>query len=529
VRRQEEHRGIAKEVPVRRAPIALLLALVLPACGSTVASNGGGDALGAPAAPGLVDDGLGSGGTLDLGVPGADAAAGTAGAAGADGPATAGAPPVAGGTTGALPDGVAGPAGGSGAGPATQRAAVGPGITADKVHLGIAYFPDAAATNATLGASDANSGDQRDYYNAVIEDLNARGGVIGRKVVPVYYEYSSTSGEPLDSQSQGACDHWTKDNKVFAITFRGRVLQECARDAGALILSGDGEAGPAYARLPNLLDPSAVRLERLGAATVRGLNREKYFAPTPDWPTGKVGIVTWQDPNYEYGVEQGYQPALKALGLAAPVRYIAVPQNAGAIADASAAVSSAVLAFRSAGIDHVLIQDGNAGVFGLGGLTLLFLNNAKSQNYYPRYGFNANNVPGFSIYPQDQQRGMLAVDFSDYMPTQDEGIAPNAQRERCFAIMNKRGVATSDQNTYATAAAACDQVWFIETLLRRAAQPTLQGALQAAAGLGTSYRSPQVYGTRLGPDRRDGGELARNARYDEGCACMRYTSKPYAP
>ena len=63
----------------------------------------------------------------------------------------------------------------------------------------------------------------------------------------------------------------------------------------------------------------------------------------------------------------------------------------------------------------------------------------------------------------------------------------------------------------------------------RASAPTLQGALQAVAGLGTSYRSPLVYGTRLAADQRDGGQLARNARFDEGCACMRYTSKPYAP
>jgi hypothetical protein len=393
----------------------------------------------------------------------------------------------------------------------------------------MAYFPDAASTNAALGAGGANAGDQRDYYNAVIDELNGRGGVLGRKVVPVYFEYSSTSGEPIDAQSQRACDRWTKDNKVFAILFRGRVLQECARKAGALITSGEGEAGPTYARVPNLVDPGAVRLERLGQATVLGLNRDKYFEPTAEWPTGKVGIVSWEDPSYQYGVKNGHEPALKRLGKSARTRYIAPPQNAAAIGDASAAVSNAVLAFRSEGIDHVLIQDGAAGIFGLGGLTLLFLNNAQSQNYFPRYGFNANNVPGFTIYPRGQQHGMLAVDFSDYMPSQDEGIAPNRTRERCFDIMRKRSVAVNDQTTYATAAGACDDVWFVETLLRRAAQPTLQGALEAASGLGTSYASPLTYGTRLGPDRRDGAELARNARFDDGCGCMRYTSKPYAP
>ena len=516
---------------MRRAPIVLLLALVLPACGSTVATTGSGQALGTAAAPGGAGDGLSvPGGAQQPAAPGAVAqpgsggglSAGTTGAAGSAAPVDGGQGPAAGGSTGGTGGGDTG---------AAAAPAAGPGITADKVSIGIAYFPDAASTNKTLGAGDADSGDQRDYYNAVIEDLNARGGIGGRKMVPVYFEYSSTSGEPVDAQSQKACDRWTKDNKVFAITFRGRVLQECARQAGALMTSGDGEAGPAFARLPNMVDPGAVRLERLAAATVRGVNREKYFAPTPEWPSGKVGVVSWDEPSYQYGVKQGYLPALKQLGKdpAVPVRFIAPPQNAGAIADSSAAVSNAVLAFRTAGVDHVFIQDGAAGIFGLGGLSLLFLQNAKSQNYFPRYGFNANNVPGFSVYPADQQRGMIAVDFSDYMPSQDAGLTPNAARERCLGVMKKRGVNASDQATYLTAAAACDQIWFLETLLGRAKQPTLRGALDAAAGLGTSYRSPLVYGTRLGPDRRDGGELARNARYDDGCACMRFTTKPYAP
>lgn len=518
---------------MRRLPIALLLALALPACGSTVATTGpGAQNLGVAGAPGSTD-------SLGVPVPGTAGTEGLGtGAPGATGGVGSVPGSVGGGTTGAGSGTSSGSAGGpagagttTGSGSAADPAAagaVGPGITADKIHLGIAYFPDAAAGNAALGAAGANAGDQRDYYDAVIDDVNSRGGVLGRKLVPIYHEYRS--GEPIDPQHEAACQRWTKDNKVFAILFRGRILQECAQKAGALITSGDGEAGPTFERVPNLVDPGAVRLERLGQATVSGLHREKYFDKTPDWPTGKIGVITWQDPSYEYGVKQGYLPALQKLGLKSDMeRYVVVSQQVGSAADSSSAVSSAVLAFRTAGIDHVLIQDGAAGVFGLGGLTLLFLNNAKSQNYFPRYGFNANNVPGFSIYPQDQQRGMLAVDFSDYMPSQDEGIPPNPARERCHQVLKKGGVTPSDQVTYATAAGACDGVWFVETLLKKASRPTLQGVLQAAGSLGTSYQSPLVYGTLLDGSRRDGGHLARNARYDEGCSCMRFTSKPYAP
>lgn len=517
----------SQEVRVRRASVAGGLAItasvLLSACGSTVASQNAG----APTGQSRTDQGRRG---PDVVVSGGDGLGGTTGVAidsAVGGTGGGGAAPV-----GSTREAPAGSAPGSPLGTATGSSPVsgaGPGITATKIFLGIAYFPDAAATNSAIGAGGANSGDQRDYYNAVIGDLNKRGGLRGRKVEPIYFEYSSTSGEPLDSQDQRACDKWTKDNKVFAIFFRGRILQECARKAGALIISGDGETGPVFDRLPNLLDPSAVRLERLAQSTVSGLSRQQYFQTSPAWPTGKIGIISWDSATYRYGISNGYLPALNRLGKTAKTSFVTPPQTANSIADAGAAVSNTVLSFKAAGIDHVFIQDGPAGLFGGAGLTLLFLNDAKAQNYYPRYGFNANNVPGYSVFPADQQRGMLAVDFSDYMPSQDDGILPNVARQRCFSIMQKYGVTPSDVNTYSTAASACDQVWFVEALLNRASEPTLRGALAAAESLGTAYRSPMAYGTRLGPGRHDGADLARNSRFDDACKCMKYTSKPYEP
>ena len=175
------------------------------------------------------------------------------------------------------------------------------------------------------------------------------------------------------------------------------------------------------------------------------------------------------------------------------------------------------------------LQDGPAGVFRGGGLTLLFMNTAESQGYRPRYGFNANNFPGNEQLPAEQQHGMLAVDYADYDPVHDEGISPNRQRERCFAIMKAKGLSVADQQKMATAAGMCEFTWFLEALLTRAATPTLSGVIRSAEGLGTSFASPTVYGTRLGPGRHDGVELVRGARFEDSCACMKYLTKPYVP
>ncbi len=509
----------------RGASVAALV-LLLAACGSTrpasrVASpqDATGEALGVPVVAGPTSEPGLSG---PVGVPSAVGSVGTSGSGST----------VSGGGSSSF-----GPAAGSGSGSSgtgtgggtpTSSAATAPGITATEVFVGAPYFPDVGSTNQALGGGEA--ADQRGMYAAVAEEINKRGGIRGRKVVPIYFAYSATSNEPIESQSQAACEHWTQDNKVFAIFMRGPTILECARKAGALVTSGAGATGPVYRSNPHLVDPSGIRPERLGAATVRGLYDIGWGKPDAEWPTGKVGIISWDDANYRYGVEHGHIPALKAVGVTATdIRYVTVPQTAGAIADASAAVSNAVLSFSSAGIDHVLIQDGPAGVFGGAGLTILFLNNAKSQQYYPRYGFNGDNAPAFSAYPTDQQHGMLAVDYLDYMPTQDDGMRPNPARERCFAILAEKGITPSDQNSYASASGVCDSMWFVERILGGTGPLTRDAALRSAMSLGTSYASPVVYGTRLTNARRDGAALFRPAKYDDACTCMKYLGPPAEP
>jgi hypothetical protein len=47
-----------------------------------------------------------------------------------------------------------------------------------------------------VGASGYDEGDARRYYGAVIDEINAEGGVAGREVVPVYHAYDATSSIP---------------------------------------------------------------------------------------------------------------------------------------------------------------------------------------------------------------------------------------------------------------------------------------------------------------------------------------------
>ncbi len=524
----------------RRVSAAVASIVALSACGSTVAARpGSGGAVdgGLAVAPGDAGAGQGAanefGGGTAVGVP---ESAGFGESPGS-GSSSSGFGGSGSGSTGS--GGSSGSSGTSGAsagtnvgrsGTSSTSGAVGPGITATKIFFGAPYNSDAAAGNAALGA-DADSGDERDYWAAVLDDLNKRGGILGRKLEVIFHEFRAASNEPVEQQQQAACDKWTKDNKVFAVYGGGgEIMLECTRKAGVLATNGGSSTGPIYQRNPHLVDVSGIRFERLGQTSVDGLGRIGFFKPEPRWPSGKVGLISWDDPNFRYAYDKGYLPALKRQGIPLEeTAWVAIPSDAGSIGEASAAISSAVLRFQSEGIDHVLIQDGPAGVFRGGALTLLFLQTAESQSYRPRYGFNANNFPGNPNFPPQQQSGMLATDYGDYQASQDDGIALNQHRERCFALMTTRGLSVADEQKRATAAGFCEFVWFLETILKRATVPTLAGAIRSAEGLGTSFGSPLTYGTRLAPGRHDGIELVRAARFDDACACMRYISKPYVP
>lgn len=523
---------------MRRVPVALLaLAVFLPACGSTVQTTGasgvggsdvlaeaGVDGLGeaGAAGDGLGDDGLGGG---ELGETGGATGGSTPGTGGSSSGQNSGAGVAGGRGTGQAPS--------TGSGPAltgsdsSVAAASGPGMTATEVRIGVPYCNDCAGANAALGAGQQNPGDTRRYYQTAIDDVNARGGVLGRKLVPVFHEVSAADN--IDASAQAACSRWTEDTQVAAMFFRGEVTYQCAKKAGVLVW-GTGGTQPVYDRYPNLFAPSSIRLESLFEKTVHAMVKQGWHKPEPKWPTGKIGLITWQAPEYEYAMKNGYHKGLAANGLKdEDTRYIAVPQNAGSIADASAAISSAVLAFRQKGIDHVFIGDGPAGIFAGAGLTLLFLQNADSQGYYPRYGFNTYNSPDFDSHPQRQLVGMLAIDGADTEPANDEGIELNPVREHCVKLMQKKGLPVGDELTRLLAANACEIAFFTEAILDKAGGTTLDRVIPAGLSLGTSYRSPLTYGTRLTGDRRDGLYLFRNLKFDQGCACITYTSKPYEP
>jgi len=501
--------------PLRFLAVASALA-TLAACGSTVQM--GPTAAGAPNGQGL------SAPTAAPGQPGAVATApgGSLSGPAAGGPGSVSGPGATSTTTGSSTTGAS--AGTRRSTSDTGVVATAAGITADTVYTGVGYSSQTASADRAIGASGAApSYDFRNVMNAVIDYANAHGGFAGRKLKALYYDFNLT--DPQDVQQQAACDYWTHDNKVFAIPGESDIERSCAEKAGAVSLGAGGAVASTYQKFPHYFDVFTVRLDRLGPMTANGLYRAGYF-------TGKLGYVTWDDPNYRFAYTHGYVPALASHGIkATDAAFVKVPQTLDAVGEMSATMSSIVTKFRSEGIDHVIIQDGHAGVWAGTGLTLEFMDQAESQKYYPRYGQNASNSPGWSGLPSDQMDKALAILDSDYEPKDDAGWRTNKQRELCWKIEADAGypVSPSNVNDEGLAAQACDEVFFLQSAMNKLRVVTVDNFVQAVNGFGRTFPSAVVYGTQFGPGLHDGSAAVRQAEYADSCKCLTYKGAPYYP
>ena len=404
-----------------------------------------------------------------------------------------------------------------------------PGVTATKIYFGIIYQETGPANQAAFGS--AIDSDARKPYNAVIDLVNKQGGLFGRQVVPVYFKIDGASSQTVDQQMQAACSHWTEDNKVFGILFGGDIPRECAERAGAFSTYTDGASLPEdFETYPHYFETSGLNLVRLGPVTVNGLYRENYFGKN-----AKVGVVTWDDPDYRASLGRGYMPTLKQRGitLATEPAYITSPQKAEDLAATSADINSTVLRFQSQGITHVLMVDGPSGACRSGCMGALFMRRADSQEYFPRYGFNANNVAKAGqeagLYPARQLRRSVVVEWSDADEFYDQGYKVNQARERCYELMRDAGVPLDNAQRQADARLACEQLWFlqlIESILGNAPL-TPDNIMVAVNRVGWKFSSPNAYEVHLSPTQHDGIAAARNMKFVGSCTCYRWASDPY--
>jgi Periplasmic binding protein len=123
-----------------------------------------------------------------------------------------------------------------GVSPASAASSSTPGVTATTIRVGIPYV-DVAAVKAV--GVDIDWGSVPDAFNAVIKNINAQGGINGRKIVPYIVAVNPTG----TAAAATACTELIQDDHVFAAIsplMATCYLQSNVPVVGAVLPSGNG-------------------------------------------------------------------------------------------------------------------------------------------------------------------------------------------------------------------------------------------------------------------------------------------------
>lgn len=497
---------------------ALLALALLAGCASTVQQRGlvttANSALGT-VAPGSSSDGLSASGGSDLAGPAGTSAEGARSASGVGidqaptAATTAGAP----GSTGFDP----------GAGETVRSTALGPGITDDSVLVGIIDSKSVDQVMTSAGIVGGEQGSNAKKAQALIDYINAHGGVAGRKLkLEVYYVDSSSTND----QAQAACADFTQDHHVFAVLDYGQAsgdtLPSCLSAHSGLYLGDNGDMfdSAKLRQYPALWPVGGFSIERMVPAYIDGLAAQGFFSP---WDANlaapakagvpKVGLLYF-DEEFQRRHNRDFEAALARHGMKFFDEY-GIRNDTNVYAN----IQNAVLKFASEGITHVVLnQELNAGMLGF------FALDAGNQRYYPRYGVTSidfppileSNEPDHKVF-----RGMLGV---GWLPISDvDKPAPlTALQRHCLDIFRKKGIEAASANEETIELVDCD-LFFNFAQVADAVGPQLSVASFFAAvsrlGAEPSY-AYTPFDFRL---HRDGIGTVNYLQYFPDCDCVRYT------
>jgi len=412
----------------------------------------------------------------------------------------------------------------------------GPGVTAKEIFVGVRVFKNLQQARAAFGAETINSGDYEANVKAMVDEVNARGGVDGRTLKVVTHFDDATSAETGDQRDEAACETFNVDNKIAAtISGGGPVFAACMKKAGVLQVNSGGIIccdNVYFQQNPGVVLLGAVSQDRMMADLVRALQRQSYFSgwdeklgqPAPT--KAKIGILSFDFDEIVRPQDRVLLPALARLGHPVDKDLVIRLQGFGAaeVGRFGAEVSSAVLRFKGAGVTHLILLDTD------GIITLTYTKNAQNQGYFPRLGINTATAAQ-ALYDGDLVEakpfnGAVGVGWKpllDLPSGQGERFLTSATPE-CLEIIRKRTGQTFTQTNAATVAlGVCDTMFGLAEAYNRAGPVlNISTAVRGLESIGDSFRAASVPKVFLGPGRHDGLEMGFDMFWDTACTCIKY-------
>jgi hypothetical protein len=522
---------------VKLSIFVIAWAVMASACGSTVRATGqqalaGGPSAAAGPAAGIAEDSLGGGGAgVQPGPPITGAAApggGGGGGSGAPPTAAGGASPSAGSAASqggaAAPDAAGGQAGGPSSDGGVQPApADAPGapepagqpilaahraVTDATIKVGFLYLGNAGTVVSAFGAGEAYSqGDEPAEFQAIVDDVNARGGVAGRQLEIVFHDLGGID----ETAYQAACTKFTEDDPVFMV-FSGLghypLYTRC-------LAEGDVGFSSSYVGPPEAL----VEETRGLLWAPDELTSDKHWALTitalldAGWFDGATIGIEWPDDPYETDVlRRIVEPLLASAGheVAHEERYPSTDPAA-----AVSGIAGRLFRMRANGVTHIVSFLGPALAGGV----------AESQGYRPKWVVTSRMGPNFiaGTAPAAQLEGSSGPGWSPVLDfggdAQLQGLGANAAR--CDQVLRDAGVHPGNDVPLYVGRMICGAVYHFADALAVAPEVSSQGFRTAAESLGPRD-STLAYQIDHSGGRHDGVSAYRLLTFDAGCACYGY-------
>lgn len=376
---------------------------------------------------------------------------------------------------------------------------------------------------SALGAKGIANVDPRQVQDALAAFINQHGGLSCHPVTPAYWTIPVTSNDSYANWDQAMCSAWTEDAHVVAAVANynaaADVLPGCMQRAGTpLIRTSVGNQALAEDFNPNpvLIEPNWLSTDRAYRALVDQLAAHGFFTAG-----SRVGLLRYDTPTAKRVAEQVVRPQLARFGISVQQEFAFT--NASKTSDVSqqsAEAQSAVLRFKSAGIDRVLIMDA------YGGVAFAFMPAASAAGYQPQYGVTTDSQPVSiaSNAPADQASRAVGIGWNGAwdVPFSQSPLRGRAAANTCLSIMAKAGVDLSTSANRGAVSIFCDDWLLLKAAADAAHGVDRQSILRGVNLLGASFTPASTFNTVLARGRHDGVAAVRWISYRRECSCFQY-------
>jgi hypothetical protein len=369
------------------------------------------------------------------------------------------------------------------------------------------------AANSIFGI--ASPADQQKWYEAALDDINKKGGIACRKVVPTFYPTNPSDQNELQQRcleiaQSGAFAEI--DNGSYAIYPQKHCFaQHKIPFFGGYMLFRD-EIDAFYPYLFNISEFDTIDKNTVFALKDRG------FFNIP----GKLGF-TYR--NCDQPLVNKWFQWFQQAGI--PSSQI-VSYNFGcpAVFASPSDIQAAVLKFQQAGVTHMTAHQ-------LVGDFSNFSNVAEQQGFRPKYGLPDESMIDVAYGSQAPNSsnivGAIAIAQGRSGEERTPGSVPSPGTAKCDAIYAAHGIAP----TYKLAPGAgyvCTQLWMFQAAITNAPvfrADALAAGLQRTKSIESSY--PAGPNDFSGVRQTTGGQFWRVAQFMAACKCWQVIDSNFHP